>query len=75
MKDIEYYKKEKKEWEDFFRMFREELTFQDMRWIWLYIERFDKCIERLQNPNWEYEKQKQQQLNRAFAREVLKYGR
>jgi hypothetical protein len=75
MRDIEYYKKEKKEWLDFLRMFREELTYQDMKWIWLYVDRFDKSIEKLQNPNWLQEKQKQEQLDRAFAREVIKYGR
>ena len=71
---IEYYKKEKKEWLSFLEIFTDELTLQDLRWVWLYIDRFDNIISRLQNPNCMHEKQVQQKLDRALARQVLIYG-
>jgi hypothetical protein len=74
-KDVEYYKKEKKEWLSFLEIFNDELTLQDLRWVWLYIDRFDNIISRLQNPNYIYEQQVQQKLDRALARQVLVYGR
>ena len=73
--DVEYYKKEKKEWLSFLELFTDELTLQDLRWVWLYIDRFDNIISRLQNPNWMHEQQTQQKLNRALAKQVLIYGR
>lgn len=74
-KDVEYYKKEKREWLSFLELFADELTLQDWRWVWLYIDRFDNIISRLQNPNWMHEQQVQQKLDRALARQVLIYGR
>ena len=74
-KDVEYYKKEKREWLSFLELFADELTLQDWRWVWLYIDRFDNIISRLQNPNYMYEQQVQQKADRAFARQVLIYGR
>ena len=73
--DVEYYKKEKKEWLSFLELFTDELTLQDLRWVWLYIDRFDNIISKLQNPNWMYKQQMKQKTDRAFARQVLIYGR
>ena len=72
---IEYYKKEKNEWLNFLELFKNKLTYQDLQWVWLYIDRFDNIINRLENPNCMHEKQIQQKLNRALARQVLIYGR
>ena len=72
---VEYYKKEKMAWLDFLEVFTNELTLQDLRWVWLYIDRFDKIINRLQNPSYMHEKQIKQKLDRALARQVLIYGR
>ena len=72
---IEYYKKEKNEWLNFLELFKNKLTYQDLRWVWLYIDRFDNIINRLENPNCMHEKQVQQKLDRALARQVLIYGR
>ena len=72
---IEYYKKEKNEWLNFLELFKNKLTYQDLRWVWLYIDRFDNIINRLENPNCMHEKQIQQKLDRALARQVLIYGR
>jgi hypothetical protein len=74
-KDVEYYKKEKKEWLSFLEIFTDELTLQDLRWVWLYVDRFDNIISRLQNPYPMHKQQVQQKLNRALARQVLIYGR
>ena len=72
---IEYYKKEKNEWLNFLELFKNKLTYQDLRWVWLYIDRFDNIINRLENPNCMHEKQVQQKLDRALAKQVLIYGR
>ena len=72
---IEYYKKEKNEWLNFLELFKNKLTYQDLQWVWLYIDRFDNIINRLENPNCMHEKQIQQKLDRALARQVLIYGR
>jgi len=74
-KDVEYYKKEKKEWLSFLEIFTDELTFQYLRWVLLYIDRFDNIFSRLQYTNWMHEQQVQQKLDRALARQVLVYGR